>query len=403
MEPGCGAVRVLERSYLGFIVARPLPQQVVGRTLLGTYDDDGGRRRYLAVCDHDLSMLGVPLTIRTLPYQQQDTAVSACATVAIWSALHGAAKLFGTPAPRPMNITVYANKVQAGGRSLPSRGLTLEQMCEAITSVGLEPEVYTIAETTPLLSIAYAYLSMGLPVILGVDVDGAHAVCVDGCSVLPSSLPIGESTLGDPPLIGRRINELYVHDDGIGPFSRIRTSTVSLIDANGKLQVNYPIAFQSSWPSSVGGSLVMLPTVMVVPSHPKMRIRYTDLEPSLLALHRVMDTFFSTGTNLEWEPRLLFLNKYKAEVRNRCSLTPSEATFLLNSQPRFVWCIALRANNSHLMDLVVDATDLPYATPLRTVLWRDPLFEKRFKAIATGVRPSLEAGLGMTYVERLLA
>ena len=39
----------LQRDYLGFVVVRPLPQTIIGRCVLRTYDDDGGTRRRFPV------------------------------------------------------------------------------------------------------------------------------------------------------------------------------------------------------------------------------------------------------------------------------------------------------------------------------------------------------------------
>jgi hypothetical protein len=61
----------LKRAYLGFVVARPLPQAVVGRTIVKTYDDDA-RRFYPACRDYRVSLFGIDLDTYSLAYQQQD-------------------------------------------------------------------------------------------------------------------------------------------------------------------------------------------------------------------------------------------------------------------------------------------------------------------------------------------
>jgi hypothetical protein len=66
------AQRLCDR-YLGFIVARPLPDAIVGRTVLATYPEDGGRRRYTVVQRYDANLFGLSLSVTSLPYQEQDT------------------------------------------------------------------------------------------------------------------------------------------------------------------------------------------------------------------------------------------------------------------------------------------------------------------------------------------
>src|SRR5436309_2577451 len=45
-EAASDRAHTLRKSYLGFLVARPLPSAIVGRTILKTYDPDGDRRHY---------------------------------------------------------------------------------------------------------------------------------------------------------------------------------------------------------------------------------------------------------------------------------------------------------------------------------------------------------------------
>src|SRR5687768_17318561 len=73
----------LREAYLGFVVARPLPKAIVGRTLLKTYPPDGARRHYTVVRDYDANLFGITLSVRSLPYQEQDSVLAACATVAL--------------------------------------------------------------------------------------------------------------------------------------------------------------------------------------------------------------------------------------------------------------------------------------------------------------------------------
>jgi hypothetical protein len=111
---------------------------------------------------------GIPLPIRSLAFEQQDSSVAACATVALWSAFQKTHELFGSQRPHPASITRAANVVRGFGRALPSSGLNPAQIGEAVRSVGLEPEYFRFNAHTPLASLVYAYVSGGIPLILGV-------------------------------------------------------------------------------------------------------------------------------------------------------------------------------------------------------------------------------------------
>lgn len=95
----------LQDSYLGFIVVKPLPGIVIGRTCLRTYDDDDGRRWFPILRRYSANLFGIRLSVESLAYQEQDTVVAACATSALWSCLQGTGKLYQHAIPTPVEIT----------------------------------------------------------------------------------------------------------------------------------------------------------------------------------------------------------------------------------------------------------------------------------------------------------
>lgn len=137
-----GAVRrvtaeALQNSYLGFVVLRPLPQTVIGRTCLSSYPLNG-TRAYPVLRDYDAHLFGLKLPIKSLAFQEQDSVVAACATSALWSAFQQTGKLFHHSIPSPVEITrVATDHSPTETRNLPSVGLTGSEIARAIRSVGL--------------------------------------------------------------------------------------------------------------------------------------------------------------------------------------------------------------------------------------------------------------------------
>ena len=64
-------------AYLGFIVVKPLPMTVIGRTCLAVYPSDGGRRHYPVTREYSVSLFGIELRVRSLAFQEQDRAAAA--------------------------------------------------------------------------------------------------------------------------------------------------------------------------------------------------------------------------------------------------------------------------------------------------------------------------------------
>jgi hypothetical protein len=147
----------LQTHYIGFVVGRPLPEAVVGRTALKTFDADNGRRHFRATRRYVANLCGTSLYVDSLAFQEQDTVLAACATVSLWTAFHKTAELFQTEIPTPASITRSASQAIHYGRPIPSSGLQIEEMCNAIRGLQLEPELIDLRSggMVPVPSVIY--------------------------------------------------------------------------------------------------------------------------------------------------------------------------------------------------------------------------------------------------------
>jgi hypothetical protein len=268
----------LRKAYLGFVIARPLPNAIIGRTVLSTYDTDGGRRNYPCTRSYKAHLFGIELNVCSLAFQEQDSVLAACATVALWCALQKTAELFGTLAPTPAAITRVANQVAYPARPIPSHGLNIQQICNSIRHQELEPEVVEVRKNVPLVSLIYGHLKMGLPVLLMVQVEGGglHAITLTGYSLQKHKVRDTEVAPGEQsiPLTGLRIDELYGHDDQIGPFSRLYVKSSMAID-----QAVYPVVFDGSWVEpGTNKQLTLYPQVVIIPVYHKIRVTFLDVQ-----------------------------------------------------------------------------------------------------------------------------
>ncbi|MBV9719224.1 MAG: hypothetical protein JOZ77_07885 [Candidatus Eremiobacteraeota bacterium] len=375
-------VRRLRKTYLGFIVIKPLPDAIIGRTQLKTYGDDHGRRHYDALVDYDVHLFGVSLRVRSLAFQEQDQALAACATVALWSCFQKTSRLFGTPAPRPPKITMDATMSFFDQRALPSSYLYVEQICSAIRQNGLDPEVYGAAACAeaPVASLIYAHVRMGLPVLLIMQVEelGQHAVTISGYSLREQPIHANESPYGNaPPLIGRRIDEFYAHDDQQGPFSRLLFFAPTCDH-----ELPY---FEGKWKRDDGTARRLTPTQIVIPVYQKIRLPYLKaldwvnrINLPIQVIARALDY-----GELEWDAHLTTTNDYKKQIRKARTLARRRLEYLLTEQqPRFFWRFAAMRGNKIVCELLVDATGFTKSFPLMAINFYDERFATRLAAIA---------------------
>ncbi|HEX3465251.1 MAG TPA: hypothetical protein VHS78_14480 [Candidatus Elarobacter sp.] len=382
------------RSYVGFTVVRPLPEAIIGRTVLRAYPENvrDGARRYNAVVDTRVNLYGIDLSIcDSLPFQQQDSVIAACATVSLWSAFAATSKLFGTDVPRAAEITRSATSGKFQERVFPTAGLTLEQICTAVRANQLEPEVFTLDDpAVPILSWIRAYLEMGLPALMLVKLpDGRdHSVTIAGyrCSnsVIHEREGVGEQH--EAPSAGRRIVTLYCHDDNICPFARYQIAKRD--DGTIVFNVDEYAALGNGETSTVEiGNIV-------VPIYHKIRLGFASIQGWVTVLDSLLPEILnpSVSGRREWDVRLLRNEQLKNEVRSLPLARSIKHDLLAEAQPRFIWCVVLRAAPGvELLRLHLDATGFARSMPLRrAVIYDEKLLDGLLKLLpALFGRPGL--------------
>jgi hypothetical protein len=352
----------LQDSYAGFLVARPLPRAIVGRTCLATYAREG-RRLFPGLISVDVSLFGIQLQVQSVPFQEQDQVTSACATSALWSAFYVSARKFGHAIPSPVEITKGATTVMPiRSRSLPNTdGLTVEQMAHAVRQVGLEP-LY-LRPTTPdmLRAIVHAYSSASIPVLLifalfRQDLDGSWAVVGHhAATVTGYSLPEGPSPDG---WVSQSIDKLYVHDDQVGPFARMELTPPSCPPGPA-------VYLHTSWGFQPGTAVCARIDGVLIPTHHKIRLPYSfilevvrPLASSLEQLGREVPTFANFFGDLTWDIHLSDVRSVKAEAIRTGIPGPERAALLTQSMPKHLWRAVATRNGQIEIELLFDATDI---------------------------------------------
>jgi len=377
-----------KRCYLGFVVARPLPDAIVGRTVLATYGSDGGRRHYSATRLYRANLFGISLQVRSLAFQVQDTVLAACATVALWSAFQKTAELFAGQAPTPAMITRAGARIGHDSRPIPSHGLTLQQICNAVESFGLEPEVFTTCSGTPLPSLIYGYLQFGLPVVIvgvigeGADAGAGHAITIAGCSIGSARRRVREvpSRVHCIQMTGLRIEAFFAHDDRIGPFAKMELKEVdpaavpqAVSTVLQPLQIPHFCLYEPTWKQS------LYPIAVVVPVYTKIRLTFLELQTWLtrldafLKLLRGRNLLKAAGAGMwEWDIQLTTTNRFKHDLpRLGGPAAVSLQRALLDQHPRFVWRATYKINGRNIFELLADATDLERSLPIYAGIWYD--------------------------------
>jgi hypothetical protein len=372
-------IKTLNEHYLGFSVVKPIKDQnqdyLIGRTLLKTYEKHEGEyeRKYLK-SEQEALLFGINLKIESLPYQTQDSAVGGCATIACWTVLQHLSQKFEMEKASPYEVTEKSVHIPTIGRNFPSHGLTMEQMKSFFDETGLETEFilpHVIAENKFydhqrdcfVEDAVKAYLELDIPVLIGIGLKANferrtftrklidrirrkkigincsyHAVVVTGYKSL-----------------NKKIVELYLHDDGIGPYCK-----------------TFPVKNFSSWKNdwldNRGFSAVYINTILV-PLYPKIRLPFKEIYVEFLSQKRY---FESLNLSKNIDPSIYCAELFLMDVRHYKQQLISESfnnkiEIMVRQFPRFLWVLRHNYCSKPYYDFILDATDVYATEPFQVI------------------------------------
>ncbi len=367
-------------GYRGFIVVKPLPETVVGRTCLSPPSRFAkpAPGYFISGLETKPNLFGADLSVNSLPCQEQDHEVAACATTAVWSVLQGTSELFSNPIMMPLEITRLGNEKSGHQRTVfPNDGLAMSQICDVVRGVGLEPVVSVPLTKKLFAAEANAYLRAGIPLIFGLDLNTApkshptprelHAVALSGVGEPTGDIELlaGDGTQSlNFRLRGTRIDEVFAHDDGVGPYAPIDLSsedeliTTSWLDRNGYRRKAEPLE-------------------LLIPLHRQIRVRFHDILRGIAKFDCLMkDTDRSLGLEIfkefEWDIVLSTPRRFKREIAAADIFSDKVRSELLTAGfPRFMWKVVAYNKNKMSAIFLFDATDLRQGAHLIDIFYAD--------------------------------
>lgn len=381
-------LRTLQENYLGFAVIRPIPGVPIGKTVLKPYsatnfDSNMGFlkniRNIFTTKKYEANLLGNSLKTHSLAFQQQDCVVSACATIALWSVLQKTSTQYGYYTPTTYEITQSANLKNSSARPIPSSGLQVNQVMDAIHYFGMELEAMDYYDDNAkflvpdiFLSWCYAYLRGGFPIFLGIDIKGKgnHAISLLGYKLGEEHQEFNNNV----NFIGNSIEKFYAHDDNIGPFARYPVCTRTFIERETGASIPILNLQRDEYIDQAGNFLEITPICAVIPLYHKIRYPFKDIKKFLFEFSefiKAMHIFESkNGTadfNIAWDCYITEINEFKKNVITSnlpLEINPEDRKrILLRFAPRFIWRCSLFVNNVIFLDLIADATEAGTCNP----------------------------------------
>lgn len=444
-----GLARRMSSGYLGFVVVRPMQRNFVGRTCLKHYPRDKNphpvafetgpqtqaalkhKRHYTVLREYHVNLFGVPLTVSSIAFQEQDSVVGVCASSAIYALLHGVKSTFDTKLLCGLEITRMANQYSGSTtqvaeaslmRALPNTGLTLGQMYQTLSEVDLTPLMVGVGKEPPerLNSVAtlYAYLSAGLPVlsyvvlvaksvleksakelalpnddtgdaerirfheerVAALNAAPRHAFTITGYSL--DSLENlkrmededGKDARTHLPQMAQLVNKVYVHCDRIGPFSKFWIDHDHDWLSFRPNALHEPIDKDTSTDHAYaaiakGAQVLAIPLVFLIPINEKLRLSF---EAALDVANAINS---QRGNNVEpqglvWDIKIAGIASLKSAWRNEASMDKIlKVRVLQRDLPRFCWrVVATMRSGFTAFEVLLDCTAVEIASSILAVI-----------------------------------
>lgn len=357
--------------YLGFMVVKPLHGCPVGRTVLRTFPhraDDGSVREFRGSLRYEVHILGVCLSVLGLAFQQQDEGVSACATTAIWSSLQKLKSTEEVSAVTPAQITTLASRFSMPfGRSMPSEGLSLDQMCQSIHALAISPDLLRTPTYEVARGIIYAAsLSHTTPIlIIAHNKKGRHAVTVAGVKRAPEHTTTTRLGLYLDDRAGDLLG-LYIHDDRIGPY--VKAGLHPLSPQLKKVWAKYPDISQEAAQLTIfvnGKKEEWLVTHVLTPIHAKVRLSFNQIRLIAYDAARMLNAAIilkgMIPKRIGFGVRILRAHIYIQKMLSDSNASPTrrKSFFESISLSRYVGLIRLQTPTIGPFDFLVDTTGTP--------------------------------------------
>lgn len=328
-EPFCSSIEELlgqkttniqdSGQYLGFLVVRPL-YQCIGRNAIDVRAKKEPWRN-VAICKATIkaTCIGHKLSVKAFPHASQDAEHMSCAENSIWALLEYFGNKYAIYDPILPSEIINTLKDYKIDRTLPTSGLTYDQISILLKKQGFETKIYS--ETNPRFKELFScYIESGLPLITCIQGDDnfGHAfVCIGRSTEGEVRVDnySDESIQGNTRKLcywNRNIDRFVVNDDNFPTYKIINFSS----PAEG-----YPNVKNAK----IKSFIVPLHNEIYLPA--ELAIETTNVLIDLFNINeKCIRTFLTTSRS------------YKRYIVNSTSFSVENKQALLRlDMPKFVW------------------------------------------------------------------
>jgi hypothetical protein len=203
----------VQEHYAGYSIIRPTRPNCVGRTLLEPAAC-GLKNACVTLCTEHVSIQGTKLRVKGFPFISQDADVTVCAQSALWMLSRYFSNRYQVyPETYPYRLTTLTRDYSIG-RLMPTAGLYIWQMAEALRQMGFAPLIYDRSQYgEDFEHWLYSYVESGIPILAAFD---SHVVVLFGHRSDYSNPAEANPVAGKPFIVSSQFNKAFVGNDDNG-------------------------------------------------------------------------------------------------------------------------------------------------------------------------------------------
>ena len=395
----------LQEHYLGFMVIKPLTRTFVGKTCLRVSGDRGPGKKKIDR-RYEVNLFGLKLTVDSIAFQEQDKVVAACATTAIWTALHGLPGRGVKDIKSCSEITTAAlNFVDGSSNGFPNKELSNKQIQRTLDVEGLRYHNSNLQKSSQEFFQEYlaAHIDSDLPVILtgtvfGLKPDESGEFVKAGHAI---------TALGYDFRDGNKW--VYVHDDRLGPYARAQMVMLKDIlkkNTPGGMETRWGLAMSIREPDAstwVEPHEVIVPDISIVPADRKTRLPFIYAHGTAIRIAEQIDGFLVSEVcplikvkvpKVSFHIKLASIAEARDDVRTHVThrkpgdrlgeweldeslivrWREDKLAFLNGHLARLQWQIDFFWDGEPAFRILLDATDIPLGNAVSGIYIHDPIY-----------------------------
>lgn len=345
MNKECYRIHIFKKDlYGGYLTLRPTVSDTkVGKSYINPMFLIT-EKAYIMLSNYQVNLIGNKYLVSSYPWMYQETDISVCAHVSVWSIIRYYGNKYKDYADKRM-MEIVKQTPNGDDRNIPSRGLNLIQIVNILRKNNFHPIILSkdLYLEDEFLEAVYCYLESGIPMVAALT-NINHAVSIIGHGKI--NYDKLDNHIGNIINTCELIDSIIINDDNYFPYLEIKKRN----DISNKIQ-KYDLEDID---------------YVIVPLYDRMLLVYSDVKKRVYNL--IKSKSFEFGDKIVIRIYMTSSKSLKENIKNckNVNLKLKEIICRLE-MPKFIFCVDISnveeyKNNLISSKIIIDSTCGTYET-----------------------------------------